>query len=61
MWPPKESDNQKWYFDGNETIRSALGFVLHVEDGSNDKSPTLVAMPKNGKDNQRFTINRVRE
>jgi hypothetical protein len=56
MWPENGGNNQKWYFVDDLTIRSALGFVLGVKDGSTENSSTLVAFAMNGLDNQKFRI-----
>ena len=61
MWPENGGDNQKWYFDDDLTIRSALGFVLDVKDASRENSSTLLAYPKQGLDNQKFRIVPVEE
>lgn len=61
MWPDNGGDNQKWYFDEDMTIRSELGFVLDVKDGSKNNSTPLIGFNKRGHSNQKFRVVPVQE
>jgi len=56
MWPENGESEQKWHFDEDMTIRSALGFVLDVKLTSKMHSSTVIAFSKHGEDNQKFRI-----
>jgi hypothetical protein len=56
MWPDNGGDNQKWYFDDDQTIRSGLGNVLSVKDGSLDCGSSLLASSNEDLESQKFRI-----
>jgi hypothetical protein len=56
MWPGNGGDNQKWNFDDDFTIRSEMGCVLDVKDGSSDNSAPLVAARKHHQEHEKFRI-----
>jgi len=55
-WSDSGSDNQKWYFDEDFTIRSEMGTYLHVKDASTDNSAPLMAVSSQGSENQKFRV-----
>ena len=61
MWSENGGDNQKWHFEDDLTIRSALGFALDVKNSSTENSSNLIAYDKNGLKNQKFRIVPVEE
>jgi hypothetical protein len=56
VWSEHGGDNQRWYFDEDMTIRSELGLVLDVKEGSSENSTPLVAFSKHGGENQMFRV-----
>ena len=56
MWPEHGGDNQKWHFDDDLTIRSELGIVLDVKDGSSEVNTPLLATKKLQREHQRFRV-----
>jgi hypothetical protein len=56
MWPDTGGANQKWHFDDDLTIRSDLGSVLDVTDGSADNGTRLIATSKLGQEHHKFRV-----
>ena len=56
MWTDHGGNNQKWNFDDDLTIRSELGTVLDVKDGSRENNSQLIATSSAGREHQKFRI-----
>lgn len=53
-YPPHGKANQKWNFDSDGVVRSDIGLVLDVMDGSKNEGAAVIAHPKLGGRNQIF-------
>jgi hypothetical protein len=56
MWSDNGGDNQKWNFDDDFTIRSGMGSVLGVKDGSLENCAAVVAASNENEDSQKFRV-----
>ena len=61
MWPDNGGTNQIWHFDEDFRIRSELGSVLDVKDGSLERGTPLIASTKHCEIQQKFRIVPVSE